>query len=69
MSFLILEKTFLVIGFLLLAYPAVYRITKRLIGLVTSGPYQSVRHLQYQDMILFTLGLEALERLASQQYL
>jgi protein-S-isoprenylcysteine O-methyltransferase Ste14 len=55
--FLITEKMFITIGFLLLIYSTVHlQISKRK-GLVTSGPYGLVRHPQYLGMIITTLGL------------
>ena len=54
--FIILEKTFITIGLLILVYSVVYLKVKRKEGLVTSGPYQLVRHPQYLGMILSTLG-------------
>ena len=55
--FPILDKVFVLIGLFILVYSTVYLITKRKGGLVTSGPYQLVRHPQYFGMILSTLGL------------
>jgi len=55
--FPILEKVFVIIGLLILAYSAAYMITKRKEGLVASGPYRLVRHPQYLGMALLTLGL------------
>lgn len=55
--FPILEKVFVIIGLFILVYSTAYLIIKRKGGLVTSGPYQLVRHPQYFGMILLTLGL------------
>ena len=55
--FLIPEKVFIIIGFLIFVYSAAYLIIKRKKGLVTSGPYRLVRHPQYLGIILLTLGL------------
>jgi len=54
---LVLERTFVIIGFLVLVYSVVYLRVKRKEGLVTSGPYRLARHPQYLGMILSTLGL------------
>ena len=54
--FMILEKTFITIGLLILVYSVVYLKVRRKEGLVTSGPYHLVRHPQYLGMILSTLG-------------
>lgn len=54
---LVLERTFVIIGFLVLVYSVVYLRVKRTEGLVTSGPHRLVRHPQYLGMILSTLGL------------
>jgi protein-S-isoprenylcysteine O-methyltransferase Ste14 len=56
LPFLIPEKAFIVIGFLILVYSIAYLIIKRREGLVSSGPYRLVRHPQYLGMILSTLG-------------
>lgn len=54
--FLIPEKTFIIIGLLIIIYSVIHlQITKRK-GLVTSGPYRLVRHPQYLGMIITTLG-------------
>jgi len=55
--FAIPEKTFIIVGLLILVYSTVYLITKRKEGLVTSGPYRLVRHPQYVGIIILTLGL------------
>ncbi len=57
LPFLILEKTFVIIGLVILVYSAAYLITKGKDGLVASGPYRLVRHPQYLGMIILTLGL------------
>jgi protein-S-isoprenylcysteine O-methyltransferase Ste14 len=54
---LALERTFAIIGLLILVYSIVYLRLKRKEGLVTSGPYRLARHPQYLGMILSTLGL------------
>lgn len=54
---LVLERTFIIIGLLILVYSIVYLRVKRTEGLVTSGPHRLVRHPQYLGMILSTLGL------------
>jgi len=54
---LVLERTFVIIGLLILVYSIVYLKVKRKKGLVTSGPYRLARHPQYLGMILSTLGL------------
>jgi protein-S-isoprenylcysteine O-methyltransferase Ste14 len=53
---LVPERTFVIIGLLILVYSLVYLRIKRNEGLVTSGPYRLVRHPQYFGMILSTLG-------------
>lgn len=54
---LVLERVFIILGFFLLVYSAVYLRMKRNEGVVTSGPYRLIRHPQYLGMILSTLGL------------
>jgi len=54
---LVLERTFIIIGLLILVYSVVYLRVNRKEGLVTSGPYRLARHPQYLGMILSTLGL------------
>ena len=54
---LIPERTFVIIGLLIIVYSVVYLRVRRKEGLVTSGPYRLVRHPQYLGMILSTLGL------------
>ena len=54
--FLILEKVFIIIGFLVLVYSIAYLKVKKKEGLIISGPYRVVRHPQYLGMILLTLG-------------
>jgi protein-S-isoprenylcysteine O-methyltransferase Ste14 len=54
---LVSERTFVIVGLLIIAYSAVYLRVKRKEGLVTGGPYQFVRHPQYLGMIISTLGL------------
>ena len=54
---LILERVFIIIGFLLIVYSAAHLKIKRNEGVVTSGPYRLVRHPQYLGMIFSTLGL------------
>lgn len=53
----ILERVFIIVGFFLVVYSAVYLRMKRKKGVVTSGPYRLVRHPQYLGIILSTLGL------------
>jgi protein-S-isoprenylcysteine O-methyltransferase Ste14 len=54
---LIIEKTLLTIGFIILVYSIVHLEMRKKRGLVTSGPYRIVRHPQYFGIILSTLGL------------
>ena len=56
-SAFLLDKTCIVIGLLISCYSSVYLRKNRKEGLITSGPYQLVRHPQYLGTILFTLGL------------
>jgi protein-S-isoprenylcysteine O-methyltransferase Ste14 len=51
------DKTCIVFGLLLLCYSLAFRGINKNKGLITSGPYQLVRHPQYLGIILFTLGL------------
>lgn len=55
--FNIIEKAFLIIGLIILAYSIIHLNMKKKEGLVTSGPYRLVRHPQYFGIILSTLGL------------
>ena len=55
--FLIIEKAFLVIGFVIFVCSIAYLMVKKKEGLVTSGPYRLVRHPQYFGVILSTIGL------------
>lgn len=57
MPFLVLERTFIIIGLLILVYSIAYLRIKKKDGLVTSGPYRLIRHPQYLGIILATLGL------------
>jgi protein-S-isoprenylcysteine O-methyltransferase Ste14 len=54
--FLIPEKFLIIIGLLLIIYSAIHLQLSKHKGLVTSGPYQLVRHPQYLGMIITTLG-------------
>lgn len=54
--FLIPERTFVMIGFLMLVYSVAYLRIKKKEGLITSGPYRLIRHPQYLGMIILTLG-------------
>jgi steroid 5-alpha reductase family enzyme len=54
---LIPERTFVIIGLLIIVYSVVYLRVRRKEGVATSGPYRLVRHPQYLGMILSTLGL------------
>lgn len=54
--FLIPEKVFIIIGLSTIIYSIIHLQTKKKDGLVTTGPYQIVRHPQYLGMIITTLG-------------
>jgi protein-S-isoprenylcysteine O-methyltransferase Ste14 len=54
--FLIPEKAFIIIGLITIIYSIIHLQIKKKNGLVTSGPYQIVRHPQYLGMIITTLG-------------
>jgi len=56
LPFLIPEKLFVIIGVILLIYSTIYLHSNKRVGLVTTGPYQWVRHPQYIGMILITLS-------------
>ena len=55
--FLVIEKAFLVIGLIILAYSIAHLKMKKKEGLVTSGHYRLVRHPRYFGIILSTIGL------------
>jgi len=55
--FLVPEKIFIITGVLILTYSVVRLRMKRKEGLVTSGPYQWIRHPQYLGFVLVTIGL------------
>jgi protein-S-isoprenylcysteine O-methyltransferase Ste14 len=54
--FLIPEKAFIIIGLMTIIYSIIHLQTRKKNGLVTTGPYQIVRHPQYLGMIITTLG-------------
>ena len=55
-TFLIPEKSLIIIGLLLIIYSVIHLQLTKNEGLVTSGPYRLVRHPQYLGMIITSLG-------------